>query len=93
MFRICAGAPIALLLLAAGCTPSGQSAQSAGNRESVRIVKVDEEAARLGFPAVFVSQEKPELDWSKAETELVNGKPVQVLRGAVVEVCGGNCDK
>lgn len=75
-----------------GCSSSGQSAKTPP-ADPKREAKFDEEAARLGFPAMFVSQEKEQLDWSKAETEMNNGKSVQVIKGAVVEVCGGRCDK
>lgn len=75
-----------------GCAQSQKQAKPAADTEPKREAKFDEEAARLGFPAVFVSQEKPQLDWSKAQTEVINGKPTQVIKGPVVEVCGG-CDK
>lgn len=85
MGKVCALVFSALIL--AGC-----STQHNATTTSQGEGKFDEEAMRLGYPAVFVSQEKPQLDWSKADTEMVGGKSVQVLRGSVVEVCGG-CDR
>ena len=78
------------LAIFSGCSAT-QSAKTGD--EPVREAKYDEEAARLGFPAMFVSQEKPQLDWSKAKTEMIDGVPTPVIKGPVVEVCGGGCDK
>ena len=78
-----------------GCNQVENTTTKQETKREVEIVKVDLEAARLGFPEVFISKEQDQINWSEASHERVADMDVEIYdTGRMVEVCGGiGCDK